>query len=40
MDLLEQGGGSIRARGWIYEGEGMDLLERGGGSIRVRGWIY
>ena len=32
MDLLGQGGGSIRARRWIYQSEGVDLLERG--------WIY
>ena len=40
MDLLGRGGGSMRARGWIYEGEGVDLLGRGDGSIRATGRIY
>ena len=36
MDLLGRKGGSIRARGWIYQSEGVDLSERGGRFIRAR----
>ena len=36
MDLLGREGGSIRARGWIYQSEEVDLSERGGGFIGAR----